>query len=353
MPKPIYLFTGIYSYVAESFARSLDEAVNEDTNVYVNSPGGDVLAGWSMIGKLNERKTKSVAKVGGMAMSMAANMLLYFDEVEALDVSRIMFHRASMYTSTDEDKAFLKSVNEDLRKQMEAKIDSAQLKALKGVSIKDLFENEKRIDLFLTAAEAKKIGLVNKVVKLQPNQVKAFSDMSSPDAFNPSVVAAMFDEAGKEPKPVSVDPSKDNPIIVNSNPINKNTMTIEELRDKHPQVYAQAVEAGRADERDRVQAIMVYADADLTSVKAAIDSGKPLTAKQTQEFLVKLTAAGQLQNLAENAGKPAPVAQPATEADKQKEQDAKTLESVNSVRKLQGLEAFKELPDSYKTTVVA
>lgn len=344
MPKPIYLFTGIYNYVAESFARSLDEAVSEDTNVYINSPGGDVLAGWSMIGKLNERKTKSIGKVGGQAMSMAANMLLYFDEVEALDVSRIMFHRASMYTENEEQKAFLNSVNADLRKQMEAKIDSAQLKALKGVSIKDLFENEKRIDLFLTAAEAKKIGLVNKVVKLQPNQVKAFSDMSSPDSFNPSVVAAMFDE------PVSTDP---NPVNSNPNPINNNTMTIEELREKHPQVYAQAVEAGRADERDRVQAIMVYADADLTAVKAAIDGGKPLTAKQTQEFLVKLTAAGQLNKLAAEAGAPAPVAQPATEADKQKEQDLKTLTSVNAVRKAQGLEPFKELPDSYKTTVVA
>lgn len=363
MPKPIYLFSGIYNWTAESFARAMDDAASEDTNTYINSPGGEVLAGWSMIGKLNERKTKAVAKVGGMAMSMAAVMLLYFDEVEALDVSTIMLHRAAMYTDSEEQKTFLNTVNASLRKQMEAKIDGAQLKALKGVSIKDLFENEKRIDLFLTAAEAKKIGLVNKIVKLQPNQATAFNDLSNPESFNPAAIASFFDAAASQnapqvhkqaPEQVPQQTPQQTPTQTpNSENQKPSKMTIEQLRAEHPTVYALAVEAGRSEERDRVQAIMVYAEADLAGAKAAIDSGNPLSAKQTQEFLVKMTAAGQLQKLAADAGSPAPVTQaPAAAADAEKlAAEARCLESANKIRKGLNLAPFADyasLPDAYK-----
>jgi len=332
MAKPIYLLSYIGNYSAENFARSLDENAQEDVNAYINSPGGDVFAGWTMIGKLMEHKGKSTAKVGGAAMSMAANMLMYFDEVEALDVSVIMFHRADMYVNTPEDKAFLDGVNKDLRKKMEAKIDSNTLKELKGYSIKDLFEAEKRIDLLLTASEAKKLGIVTKVVKADPKKIQASA------GYSPTAMAEFFsDEQPIASKPVHT------PIT--------NKMNLEKLKQEHPDVYAQAVQIGTLSERDRVQAIMVYADADLTQCKAAIDSGNPLSAKQTQEFLVKMTSATQLDAISAAAGKPAPITPAPSAEDKSKASEASLLESVNKMRKQRGQEAFKELPESYKSAI--
>lgn len=334
MAKPIYLLSYIGNYSAENFARELDANSSEDVNAYINSPGGDVFAGWTMIGKLMEHKGKATAKVGGAAMSMAANMLMYFDEVEALDVSVIMFHRADMYVSTPEDKAFLDGVNKDLRKKMEAKIDSNALKEMKGYSIKDLFENEKRVDLLLTSSEAKKLGIVTKVVKADPKKIQASA------GYSPTAMAEFFsDEQPIANKPVHTPTT--------------NIMNLEKLKQEHPDVYAQAVQIGVTAERDRVQAIMVYADADITECKAAIDSAKPLSAKQTQEFLVKMTGANQLSAIAAAAGKPAPVT-PAPSADDQaKAAAASLLESVNKMRKQRGEDPYKELPESYKSAILA
>lgn len=337
--------------MAAEVLRSINENPNADIEAVINSGGGDVFAGWTMIGAINGYKGKTSAKVGGAAMSMAAMMLLYFDNVEALDVSNIMLHRADMYVSSPEDQAFLDKVNLDMRKQMEAKIDGKMLKQLKGVSIKDMFENPNRIDVFLTAEEAKKIGLVNKVIKLKPRQMEAyqgmflnaFLDAPEPPATEP--VAA---------KPAVTEPAATEPVVTEpiSNPNPSNTMTIDELKAKHPDVYAAAVNTGVEQERDRVQAIMVYADADLAAVKAAIDGGKPLTAKQTQEFLVKMTSGQQLAAVATDGGKPAPVTQAPAADDKRKQAEADMLASVNLSRKHLGLAAFTELPEAYKAKVV-
>jgi len=344
MPAQVYMLSYVGNYMAETVVRSLKEANNQDIEAYVNSGGGDVFAGWTMIGALSEYKGKTTAKVGGHAMSMAAMMLAYFDEVEALDVSNIMIHRADMYVSSPEDKAFLDKVNADMRRQLTSKIDDKVLKELKGVSIKNIFEDEKRIDVHLTAAEAKKIGLITKVVKLQPRKIAAYTEM----------FGSMFElEQPEQAQPQAAKPEPEspaqNPTPENSKP---NTMTIDELKAKHPDVFAAAVKLGEEQERDRVQAIMVYADADIKAVKEAIDSGKPLTAKQTQEFLVKLTAGGQLQAVAADAGKPAPVTQAPAGDDKQKAAEAKLLASVNAMRKHNGLDPFKELPDAYKSSIV-
>lgn len=346
MPKSIYLLSYIGNYSAEAFARALDDANGEDVDTYVNSGGGDVFAGWTMIGKLNEYKGKRRAKVGGHAMSMAAMMLLYFDEAEALDVSNIMLHRADMYVSTPEDQTFLNKVNGDLRRQMEAKIDGKILKELKGVSIKEMFDSEKRIDVHLTAAEAKKIGLITKVTKLAPQRLSAFYDA----ALTPAAFSGFFTDEVVAPVQVITPEPEATQVQVNSNP--NITMTIDELKAKHPDVYAAAVNSGVEQERDRVQAIMVYADADLEAVKTAIDSGKAITAKQTQEFLVKMTAKNQLGAIASDAGTPAPVTPAPSADDKQAKAEAELLKSVNASRKHLGLAAFTELPDSYKSQVV-
>lgn len=342
MPTQLYLLSYIGNFMAENVLRSINEDANAEIEAIINSGGGDVFAGWTMIGAINSHKGKTSAKVGGAAMSMAAMMLLYFDSVDALDVSNIMLHRADMYVSTPEDQAFLDKVNADMRKQMESKIDGKMLKQLKGVSIKDMFENPNRIDVFLTADEAKKIGLVNKVVKLKPRQLEAYQGMflnAFLDVTDPVQV----------PEPVATEPVVE--PISNPNP-NPSKMTIDELKAKHPDVYAAAVNNGVEQERDRVQAIMVYADADIAAVKAAIDSGKPLTAKQTQEFLIKMTAGTQLAAVQADGGKPAPVTQAPAADDKRKAAEANLLASVNEARKHLGQSPFTELPESYKATVI-
>ena len=63
MAKTLLLFSPIYSFTAETFVNSLLEVPeNEDIEVWINSPGGSVFAGWSIIAALNEMKGKNDGK---------------------------------------------------------------------------------------------------------------------------------------------------------------------------------------------------------------------------------------------------------------------------------------------------
>lgn len=73
--------------------------------------------------------------------------------------------------------------------------------------------------------------------------------------------------------------------------IKTNIMTLDELKAKHPELYAEAIDKGEkqgiAKEKDRVKSCLVFAEIDLVGVKAAIESGEALTATAMAEFMLK------------------------------------------------------------------
>lgn len=267
MTKEILLYSEIYDFVAADLITAMEDCNDMEMCMRVNSPGGSVLAGWGIIAKMQERTKITTIKVDGAAMSMAANICLYADKVECLDVTKFMFHKAAMDNPNDAQQSFLDGVNADLRKKMEARIDSKLLKELKGYSIKDLYESENRIDLFLTASEAKKIGLVSKINTMTPKEMMA---------LNETMFAIAAKGVEKE--------------VTKNQPINKKPMTKEEIKAAHPVAFAAIVADAIAQEKDRVEACLVYLEIAPAEVKAAIESGKNLSAKQMAEFSLKAVA---------------------------------------------------------------
>ena len=82
--------------------------------------------------------------------------------------------------------------------------------------------------------------------------------------------------------------------------------TLEELKAKHPEFYAEAIDKGVkkgiAKEKDRVKSCLVFAEIDLVGVKAAIESGEPLTATAMAEFMLKTASKKTLEEIeSENA----------------------------------------------------
>ncbi len=261
MAKELYLYSQIYDFVAESLISQMEDNQGEDLTIRSCSPGGSVFAGWGIIAKMQEHEGKLKIKADGLVASMALYMLLFCDDVECLDVTTFVLHRADMYVGDPDDQAFLDGINATLKDKLTAKIDTKKLKELKGVSIKDIFNPEgERVDVRLTASEAKQIGLVKTVKKMTP------------------AVAAewlKFSPAAHTPTPIH----KPNPII--------KKMTKDEFKIAHPAAYAEIFNEGVAHEKDRVEACLVYNDIDPVAVKAAIESGKPLTQKQMSEFSLK------------------------------------------------------------------
>ena len=282
MAKELYLYSPIYDFVVEGFISQMEENKSEDIVIRANTPGGNVFAGWGMIAKIKEHEGNIKMKVDGYTASMGTIVLAYVDDTEALDVSRIHLHRADGYVNSPEDQKFLDGINKDLRAKLTSKIDADKFKEITGKSIEDLFDSKDRIDVWLTAKQAKQVGLIKKIVKLDPTEIAAINRMN--------IAASLEQDPPKESNPTNPKPS------------NK-VMTLEELKAQHPGLYAQAVAAGKtegsAEERTRIAAWEAWRNIDAEAVDKGIKEGKQITAAEisiftakavSPEFLKKLSA---------------------------------------------------------------
>lgn len=227
----IPLYRPIDSQTAESMMSYLGW-MNEGDNATIRMycPGGEVEAAWGIAAKMQEMRAKGCtfsAKVDGMAASMAGVLLAYFDNTEALSVSNIMIHKASLgidpetgdeVQPTPIQKEQLDKINKDLKSALSAVVDNITLKAIKGYDLNDLFAPDKpRIDCWLTAKEAQKIGLIKTVVALNPVTKNIMA----------KAVALAYNPAAELPKPTAGTAGQ------KSNA----KMTAEELKKSDPECY--------------------------------------------------------------------------------------------------------------------
>jgi len=272
MPKEILLYQPIYSYTAASFIEDMEANKGNDVCLRMNCPGGDVMAGMGMIAKYNEHIGGKSVKVDGRAASMAAYFCAMADDVECLDVSEFLLHRAAFPTwvendktvFTDELKSMLQRHNDFLRASLEKKIDPAKFKRMKGKSFDELFSMDSRIDVTLTASEAKNLGLVTKIIPLNQSKKREINAL----AMNVGV-AAFFDET----------PTAET--------ITKNTvMTIADVK-ANAEVYNAIKADALAEEKDRIASFNEFAEIDPKAVLEAIVKGD----KYTASFGAKMQAA--------------------------------------------------------------
>jgi hypothetical protein len=165
-----------------------------------------------------------------------------------------------MRIETPEQQSFLDSINKDLKAQMMKKLDAEAFQQVSGMSIDAMFEGDQK-DVWLTAKQAKRIKLVDKIKKLEPSEAMAMNEIMY------KVAASMKEEKIEKPK-----------ITV---------MNLQELKQNHPAIFAEAVALGVAQEKDRVEACLVFNELDPKGVKEAIESGKPLSQKQMADFSLK------------------------------------------------------------------
>ncbi len=149
-------------------------------------------------------------------------------------------------------------------------------------------------DVLLTGKEMKDIGLVDKITKVNPTEVKAFNER-------------MFAIAAEHaPKP-------------NINP-NSNIMTVAEIKAQHPALYAEifglGVTAGTSEERDRVGSWLPFASVDAELVSKSIKEGTKLSASAMSEMNVKMISAQGLKKIEADAPGAVKTEEPKTEKDK-------------------------------------
>jgi ATP-dependent Clp protease protease subunit len=318
MAKELYLYSPIYDFVAEALISQMEENKSEDIVIRGNTPGGSVFSGWGIIAKMKEHGGKVTMKVDGSVASMGTFILAFAQEAEALEVSKIHLHRADMYINGPEDQAFLDSVNKDLKAKLIQKIDAAKFKEVTGFTIDDLFDPDKRLEVWLSAKNAKAIGLISKIVKLNPTEITAIN------RFN---VAA-------ESKPDTTDPK----------PQPNKVMTLEEIKAKHPDMYAQIVAEGKKDgtetERKRIQAWESWRHIDAVAVDKGIKEGKDISMSDISEFSAKALSPENLKKLQASNAPDVSTKEDDGKVKTEKDKELVTLEA--SVRQSLGLDKSKK-----------
>ena len=278
MAKELILYSAIYRYTAETAVQQLSGIEeNEDFTVRMNTPGGEVTAGWSIISKLSEMTGNKTVIIDGQAASMGAIMLMYFDKVVANDTSEIMFHTAadpSWYKPTEQEKVLLDKINKQFKEKLSKKVKD---KPGAQEFLDEVFEEGKRNDVFLTMARAKKLGIVDQIRKLDPK------------AYSGTQMVALLEGDDFYRKEENAIGAINSPAIKGNNKSKK--MTIEELKTQNPSLYAEIFQAGKKAgaeaEKDRVEAWAVFFEINPKAVKEGIESGKDISAKAMAEFALQ------------------------------------------------------------------
>jgi len=345
MAKDILLYGRIDCESVSEFFENISEAQDGDETtplkIRVNTGGGEPEYAWGALAKISELPNKIMA-VDGKAYSAGTFACCYVDEVEALDVSQFMVHRAAYSEWFEGSKEYfteplrenLKAINSKLEKAFRNKVDVEAFENLKqckdkNITVKDIFSMDSRIDVFFTAQDALNIKLISKIVKLTPSkraEIETFDRISAEHKGKSESVLA-----GKEEKP------------------NDKIMNLQELKQNHPAIFAEAVAIGVAQEKDRVEACLVYNELDPKAVKEAIESGKPLSQKQMAEFSLKSV---QAQLLAATAGENAETVETTAEAVTTKENKEAVEKAAKEAKKLAEILAFAGVKGEKKSEMV-
>lgn len=334
MAKPLLLYAPIYDFVAEQFVDKMNDIPEEDDlTIWLNSPGGRVFAGWSIIGPMQKRKGKISTSIYGNASSMAVYIPLFSDYSEALEVTQFVLHRADGYVETPEDQKFLDQINKDLRKQMESRLDLVAFTKITGKTMDDMFNPSTRLDITLTAKQAKDIKLIDKVIKLDSKQIESMTKQF--------VAFADFDSSQRsEQQPQRSEQAK--PIDKSINNQNAKKMTLQELQAQHPELVAQIQKDAISAERNRANSFLAFLDIDKENVIKAVKEGSEFNSAVMAEMTVKLTAHVTKANI-EADGKS--IEKPATEQVKTE----KTAEEKAIEAELKGIEdSGKNFVKNYK-----
>jgi ATP-dependent Clp protease protease subunit len=165
--REIFLWGEVHDESAENIVKKilfLDGMSDDDITIYINSPGGVISSGLAIYDAMRYAKSDVSTVVMGQAASMAAVLLCVGTKGKryAWEHSRVLIHQplisGNMYGPAS-----------DIQIQAEEMLRTREnlnqiLASHTGQSMKTITEDTDR-DYFMSADEAKKYGIVDKITK--------------------------------------------------------------------------------------------------------------------------------------------------------------------------------------------
>jgi ATP-dependent Clp endopeptidase proteolytic subunit ClpP len=144
---------------ADLFAQELAglDHMADTVHLHINSPGGDVISGLSIVSAMQSMRAFIHVHVDGIAASMAAVIAIAGDKVSMQDYAKLMIHNP--YPSDDSAK-----INDKMRKALGSLTDTLQTILSRRGCKKERIGSLMSAETWFTADEAKAEGLIDEIV---------------------------------------------------------------------------------------------------------------------------------------------------------------------------------------------
>jgi len=251
---------------AEDFVKALNEIKSSTIHIRLNSPGGDVFDGTSIVNAIRQHKSKVVAHVDGLAASMASVIAISADEVVMSENAFLMIH---------DPWSMVAGNAAELRKYADLldKVGDNIAKTYMDKSGKDREEVLALMaaETWFTAEEALEAGLIDRIDKDENEKAKASFDLSIfanvPDALKESKALPTAKAAEKALRDVGFSHKQAKSILSGGLPDDlrdvdhpeKAPAPVREPRDVVPEAPRDVVQPVKA-KRDRVADLLIRAE---------------------------------------------------------------------------------------------
>ncbi len=249
----IYDLFGIEATSPKKVSEQLENAGEEDLDVYVNSGGGSVFDASEIYTDLRNHPGAVNMNIVGLAAS-AASVISMAGYIKMSPTAQMMIHNASTisvgdHRDMDHTSSFLKNVNQTI----------ANAYSLKSGKTYDELLNMMDDETWMTAQQAKEHGLIDEIMFDEGISAVASSNVLQNEVLPKKVINKILNEYGQNPKGVlGIEAPVNNQTSPNSKE-EEEIMNLEELKNKHPDLYNQVRKEGHDEgvktENARIKAI--------------------------------------------------------------------------------------------------
>lgn len=235
----------------------------EDIIILMNSPGGNCDAADEIYTAISTYQGNIEIHVVGVAYSAASEILMACKSYIS-PVGKVMIHNASTsasgdYREMDLTSDMLRKYNLAIQNAYKAKIDNSGKQPISYAELTELMDKT----TFMTAQEAVDKGFVDEILKTNSSNVTTVYNAEFP-ILNEDKIRELSALLMKSTKTDNTNPKTKVEDFINNKEENKGgtNVTIDELREKHPELSAEldamvsnAKEEGVQEERERMRSI--------------------------------------------------------------------------------------------------
>lgn len=186
----LYKSANIELMSAAKFQRMLDEKKNaKQINLFINSPGGDVMDGVAIYGQIRRHNAHVTAYIDGWACSIASVIPMAADKVVMSDTSMMMIHHpwGVAVGNSDEFRKAADTLDSILEGSIIPAYKSKCGDKISDSKLREFLKDEK----MLTAKECLQYGFCDEITERKPAEDEAKAKEAVEEAKNQAKISYM------------------------------------------------------------------------------------------------------------------------------------------------------------------